>query len=94
MAELSTAVDNVRLDDDSHQAGSIEEGFTQYAEDQPDDKLPFYEIEGQILSLWDRLNELKLEIAVLEKPTVELPVRTWDDDMNYAKLIRPVGFIG
>lgn len=30
------------------------------------DAIPFYEIEGQILELWDQLNELSLEKALLE----------------------------
>lgn len=30
------------------------------------DALPFYEIEGQILDLWDQLNELRLEKALLQ----------------------------
>lgn len=40
--------------------------FADYASDQPCDTTPFYQAEGQILELWDQLNELKLEQAILE----------------------------
>ena len=88
MAELSNTVENIRLDGESRQAGLIVDAYAQYAEDQPGDTLAFYEIEGQILALWDKLNELKLEIAVLETRTVELPVSTSDVDVNAAEMTR------
>ena len=40
--------------------------FASYANDDPSDTLLFYEAEGRLLSLWDQLNELKLEISLLE----------------------------
>ena len=56
-------------------------GFASYADDQPGDALPFYEAEGRLLTLWDQLNELKLEIALLEAqsnppPPVAIPAES------------------
>lgn len=45
---------------------AIINAFAKYADDQPGDALPFYEAEGRILALWDQLNELKLEVALME----------------------------
>ncbi|CAF9927290.1 MAG: hypothetical protein ALECFALPRED_003679 [Alectoria fallacina] len=45
---------------------STDAAFADLAAQGPGDALPFYEIEGQILELWDQLNELRLEKALLE----------------------------
>ncbi|CAD6570622.1 MAG: hypothetical protein ASARMPREDX12_003774 [Alectoria sarmentosa] len=58
--------------------------FADLAAQGPGDALPFYEIEGQILELWDQLNELRLEKALLEAqdtvPTVQQP--STDEELN------------
>lgn len=46
-------------------AGSAETAFAGLAAHASGDTVPFYEVEGQVLALWDQLNELKLEQAVL-----------------------------
>ena len=40
--------------------------FAELARDEPHDALSFYEMEHQILALYDHLMELKLEIALTE----------------------------
>lgn len=40
--------------------------FGHFAANEPGDTTPFYQAEGQVLELWDQLNELKLEQAHLE----------------------------
>lgn len=40
--------------------------FADFAASESGDTSPFYQVEGQILELWDQLNELKLEKAILE----------------------------
>ncbi len=47
-------------------AGETETAFAGLAAHESSDTLPFYEIEGQVLALWDQLNELKLEQALLQ----------------------------
>ena len=42
------------------------EEWRKLADDKPGDALPFYEAEGRLLSLWDQLNELNIELALLE----------------------------
>ncbi len=41
-------------------------GFADLSRHQSGDTLPFYQAEGQILELWDHMQELKLEQALLE----------------------------
>ena len=47
-------------------SSSVDAAFADFAAYKPGDALPFYEIEGQVLGLWDQLNELRLEKALLE----------------------------
>lgn len=47
-------------------SSSTDAAFAGFAAEKSGDALPFYEIEGQILELWDQLNELRLEKALLE----------------------------
>ena len=47
-------------------AGDAETAFAGLAAHESGDTVPFYEIEGQVLALWDQLNELKLEQALLQ----------------------------
>ena len=48
--------------------GDAETAFAGLAAHESGDTVPFYEIEGQVLALWDQLNELKLEQALLQAP--------------------------
>ena len=59
-----------------------EHTYSQYAEDNQGDTLPFYKTEGQLLALWDQLNELKLEIALLETPIADVPSTSLDSDVR------------
>ena len=45
---------------------STDAAFADLAAHRSGDALLFYEIEGQILELWDQLNELSLERGLLE----------------------------
>ncbi len=45
---------------------STDAAFAELAAYNSGDAIPFYEIEGHILELWDHLNELTLEKALLE----------------------------
>ena len=63
MTDVPGSVGRLQLEDSP--PGDIDD-LLQLAKNQSGDTKPFYELEGQILDLWDRLNELKLEIAVLE----------------------------
>lgn len=45
---------------------SVDAAFAGPAAHQSGDTIPFYEIEGQILELWDQLDELRLEKTLLE----------------------------
>ena len=47
-------------------SSSTDAAFAELAAHKPGDVIPFYELEGQILELWDQLNELTLERAILE----------------------------
>lgn len=47
----------------------MEVAFVNFAASDLGDTTAFYQAEGQILALWDQLNELKLEQALLEAQT-------------------------
>ena len=59
----------METDPPAGQATTTTDTFAKYADDEPGDALPFYEAEGRLLALWDQLNELNLEIALLEAQT-------------------------
>lgn len=50
-------------------SSSTDIAFADLASYRSGDAIPFYETEGQILELWDQLNELRLEQALLEAET-------------------------
>lgn len=54
-------------------SSSTDAAFAELAAHKSGDAIPFYEIEGQILELWDQLNELTLEKALLETQNAEPP---------------------
>ena len=66
MGSLTAEMDAMDLDTPLAAASSSLDNFAKYADDEPGDALPFYETEGRVLALWDQLNELKLEIALME----------------------------
>ena len=47
-------------------SSSTDTAFAELAAHKSGDAIPFYEVEGQILELWDQLSELTLEKALLE----------------------------
>lgn len=66
MASPSAGLGNSHTERENLSQSNGQPDFAKFGEDQPGDTLPFYEIEGKILALWDRLNELKLEVAIVE----------------------------
>ena len=64
--ESGVATDELisRSDDNSNSEPAT--AFAEFAANESRDVLSFYELEGQILALYDHLNDLKLEIALLE----------------------------
>lgn len=65
-------------------SSSTDIAFADLASYRSGDAIPFYETEGQILELWDQLNELRLEQALLEAettvPLMQQPLR--DEEMD------------
>lgn len=47
-------------------SSTTDAAFAELATHKSGDAIPFYEVEGQILELWDQLNELTLEKTLLE----------------------------
>ena len=47
-------------------SSSTDAAFAELAAHKLGDVIPFYELEGQVLELWDQLSELTLERAILE----------------------------
>ena len=47
-------------------ASAGEATFEAYAQAEPGDVVPVYEMEAQVLDLWDQLVELQLQNAVIE----------------------------
>ncbi|KAG8525991.1 uncharacterized protein KY384_000753 [Bacidia gigantensis] len=64
MTAVSSGVKDLSVDDSTTNIDF--DALIQLAAHQDGDTLQFYELEGQILALWDKLNELQLEIAVLQ----------------------------
>ena len=66
MGSSGQRTDPMEINGPAGQGITTADAFANYADDEPGDALPFYEAEGRILALWDQLNELKLEIALME----------------------------
>ena len=66
MTTVSNGIENLQIDPELGPESPTEKDFAGFAADQPGDTLPFYEVEAKILSLWDQLNDLKLEISLQE----------------------------
>ena len=64
--ESSTAADGSRLESDANSTSERAIAFAEFAVNESRDVLSFYEVEAQILALYDHLNDLKLEIALSE----------------------------
>ena len=72
---METVIDGLRATEISENVAMSFEGdpataFAGLATHESGDTVPFYELEGQVLALWDQLNELKLEQALLEAPLI------------------------
>lgn len=65
METMAASVKRMNLNE-SPMSVSFDVAFADLAAHESGDTLPFYEVEGQVLALWDQLNELKLEQALLE----------------------------
>ena len=66
--EIRNRVENVPM------SSITDAAFAGLAAHKPGDAIPFYEIEGHVLELWDQLNELTLEKALLEAQST-VPLR-------------------
>ena len=66
METLTVAVKRANLNNKSFMSASNDVAFAEFAVHESGDTLCFYEVEGQVLALWDQLNELRLEQALLE----------------------------
>lgn len=64
MERLAAAVKRANLNDESSMSNNAT--LAVFATQESEDTLPFYEVEGRVLALWDQLKELKLEEALLE----------------------------
>lgn len=68
-------MEKLSLDDNADENSELDTAFIKYTTDEPVDRLSLYEIERQILCLYDQLIELRLERAILEAQ-LELPSGT------------------
>ena len=66
MEGLVVGLGATKVSENAVMSSSTDAAFAEFAAHESGDTLPFYEIEGQVLALWDQLNELKLEQALLE----------------------------
>ena len=63
---FNAAADGSSLGSDGRSTSEQVTAFAEFAENESRDVLSFYEVEAQILALYDHLNEINLEIALLE----------------------------
>lgn len=68
-------MEKLSLDDNAIENSELDTAFVSYADHEPVDRLSLYEVERQILCLYDQLIELRLERAILEAQ-IELPPGT------------------
>jgi hypothetical protein len=66
MEGLVVGLGATKISEDVIMSSATDAAFADFATHKTGDTLPFYEAEGQVLTLWDQLNELKLEQALLE----------------------------
>ena len=66
-------MEKLSLQDSVNEQPELDAAFLNYANDESVDSLSLYEIEQQILCLYDQLIELRLERAILETE-LELPL--------------------
>ncbi len=62
----SVAANDSSLGDNEISTSEHATAFAEFAVNESRDVLSFYDVEAQILALYDHLNDLKLEIALLE----------------------------
>ena len=72
---LFHVMEKLSLDDNATENSELDTAIIRYANHEPIDKLSLYEVERQILCLYDQLIELRLERAILEAQ-LELPPGT------------------
>ena len=66
MEELVLDLGVTKISENTAMSSASDATFAEFAAHGSGDTLSFYEVEGQVIALWDQLNELKLEQAVLE----------------------------
>ena len=82
-------MDNTQFSDTTSMSMFNDAVFADYAEHDSGDTLPFYEAEGQILSLWDQLNELKLEQCLYEvQPGLTAGAHVLAQENTFADILR------
>ena len=65
-------MEKLSLEDDANENSELDAAFADYANHELVDTVSLYEIESQILCLYDQLIELRLERAILDSQ-IELP---------------------
>lgn len=73
--DLFHHMEKLSLEDNANEDSELDAAFVQYANHESVDRLSLYDIERQILCLYDQLIELRLERAILETQ-LELPPGT------------------
>lgn len=76
MEGLAVDIGTTEISENAVMSSSTDAAFAEFAAHESGDTLPFYKIEGQVLALWDQLNELKLEQALLEAQNTLSGART------------------
>ena len=66
MAGASSTLQDSGIEDSLNGEHVKAQGFANIAKDQPIDNLELFQRERDLLDLWDRLNDLKLELEILE----------------------------
>lgn len=59
-------MDRLSLEDEANKTLDDDDGFVELAKQESRDSLSLYDTEGQVLTLYDQLVELKLEKAIFE----------------------------
>lgn len=59
-------MEKLSLEDNAAENSELDIAFVKYANHEPVDRLSLYEIERQILCLYDQLIDIRLEGAILE----------------------------
>lgn len=76
--DSNAAADESSLGGNGDNTSKHATAFAEFAVDESRDVLSFYDVEAQMLALYDHLSDLKLEIALLEAQN-GLPSSNWQE---------------